>query len=107
MWDLNAAEDQPPTLDEGVAVVAEAAGDEPHAYPIATLLPGSGDSSSSAMRRSVGVVTLMFSASDVTTRTTPPARSISHASSVAMASSSSEALARARSSAERRNTCGV
>ena len=40
-------------------------------------------SSSSATRRSCGVVTLKFSAVDSTTRTVPPARSTSQASSVA------------------------
>ena len=42
-------------------------------------------SSSSATRRSCGVVTLKFSGEDSTIRTVPPARSTSHASSVARA----------------------
>ena len=63
-------------------------------------------SNSSAMRRSSRVVILRLPGSEPTIRTIPPARSTSQASSVASASSSSDAD-RARSSAARRNTCGV
>src|SRR6185312_2512851 len=63
-------------------------------------------SSSSASRRSVGVVTFRLSAGDSTTWTRPPARSTSLASSVAAASTSS-GWASARASAARRKTCGV
>ena len=63
-------------------------------------------SSSSATRRSCGVVTLKFSGVDSTTRTVPPARSTSQASSVAWASVAASTSS-ARSSASRRNACGV
>ncbi len=53
------------------------------------------------------MVIFRFPGSEPITCTTPPARSISQASSVACDSSSSDASASARSSAARRNTCGV
>ena len=60
----------------------------------------------SATRRSCGVVTLKFAGEDSTTRTLPPARSTSQASSVACARIASS-TASAASSAARRNACGV
>src|SRR4051794_7939204 len=60
----------------------------------------------SARRRSCGVVTLKFAGEDSTTRTVPPARSTSHASSVARARIAASTR-RALSSASRRKACGV
>ena len=54
-------------------------------------------SSCSATARSWGVVTLMFEAGASTTRTLPPARSTSQASSVAVASTSSPTSSARRS----------
>ena len=72
--DLDPAEHQSPPFGEPVAVVADPGLD---AHPPRSL------SSSAAMCRSVGVVTLRLSGLDRTTRTAPPACSISQASSVA------------------------
>ena len=58
------------------------------------------------MARSCGVVTLKLAGVDSTTRTVPPVRSTSQASSVAWASTSSPASS-ARWSASRRNACRV
>ena len=61
----------------------------------------------SASARSWGVVTLKLAGEDSTTRTRPPARSTSQASSVACASTSSAHVERARAATSARNACGV
>src|SRR4051812_37900343 len=62
--------------------------------------------SNSASLRSCGVVTLKFAGEASTTRTVPPARSTSQASSVARARIAASTR-RAASSASRRKACGV
>src|SRR5207248_1724235 len=91
---LHTAEDQGAANRERMAVVTDARRDHR-------------PSSTAASSRSAGVVTLMLLVGESITRTVPPTRSTSQASSVAVASTSPVAAVSARSSASRRNTWGV
>jgi anti-sigma B factor antagonist len=78
-----------PSLSPAASRTAELAGVLPMLPMLEPAEAGRSPSSSSATRRSSGVVTLRFSRGASTTRTVPPSDSTSDASSVAAASTSS------------------